>query len=51
MAGFFVKVYLVTEVLPTGEEYIIAAKLTHEAAQKIVNEGQNRRLTRLIADK
>ena len=51
MAGFEVKVYLVTEVLPTGGEHLICAKLKHEDARRIALEGADRRVTRVIADK
>jgi hypothetical protein len=45
------KFFLVTEVLPTGGEKIIKAKLRHEDARALALEGPNRKVTRLIADK
>jgi hypothetical protein len=49
--AYEVKVFLVTEVLETGGERVIKAKLRHEDARAIALEGPNRKVTRLIADK
>ncbi len=49
--SFETKVYVVTEVLPTGGEKVLDVKLTHESARDIAKEGPNRKVERFIATK
>lgn len=45
------KVYIVSEVQGTGEERIIAVRLTDSAARAIAKSKGGRRVTKFIADK
>jgi hypothetical protein len=47
----FIKIFLVTEVLETGGERVLAARLTHEAARAVAKKGGNRKVTKLFATK
>lgn len=45
------KVFLVSEVLPSGYERVIAVRLTEKAARAIAKAKGGRRVTRFVADK
>lgn len=47
----FIKIFLVTEVLESGGEKILAVRLTHEAARAVAKKGGNRKVTKLFATK
>lgn len=49
--AYQVIVYVVTELVPTGGEKVVALRLTNEAARGVAKEKPNRAVEKMIATK